>query len=310
MIQTKHSINLSLIILAEYNSPIIINLYILDILQLDGTIYHKYISMEFLGLEKKHIRNFQDFREEQTLRELKQTGDYRWNQYESSFLAYSLHFYRSGFDIRKFLENRANPVVVDFLGAGQALRDLKNEGLIHSGASVTLNDFRSKINPELIDQDLQNNLELIAGNVMSNSTWHKLDTWLTKQNQKILTPDIVDKEKIDLGMCNPGIGFFTFLHVWPSMRMFMVDRLCWQVAERLNPDSGVFISDLAIPYPEETNIHTIHKWRDIVNSNNFGVTIDLLAPDYQNREEFIIITRNGKIPSNTERKQIYDSNGL
>lgn len=108
----------------------------------------------------------------------------KWGVYESPLHAYERDFKTvlAEFGIpslRTFLAEKARSNggvrVIDFMGAGQALRDIPN---LDFGIAVTLVDRR---NEEIRRSDEQKNIMVIEGNLLTKETWDKISEALKKR---------------------------------------------------------------------------------------------------------------------------------
>ncbi len=82
-------------------------------------------------------------------------------------------------------------LVLDFMGYGQALRDLP----LTSGLAVALGDPRSEQEKQW---DARRNIAFVEGNVLKRSTWNEMQRWLDKQE--------VDDKKFNLILSRPVRG--------------------------------------------------------------------------------------------------------
>src|SRR3989344_9628481 len=112
------------------------------------------------------VKQFNKFRRSAITNEQKGKGDYGWIQYETPLWVYQQEFGRLLPSITGFLSQRRTSkrtFAIDFMAAGQAMRDLAEANAIDGGLSITLNDFRK---PDVIASDSKLHVDVLGGNIL------------------------------------------------------------------------------------------------------------------------------------------------
>ncbi len=156
----------------------------------------------------------------------------RWGMYESSIQNYEASF--APLNLRGSLEqlkrrNQSQPLyALDLMGAGQVMRDLKQEEIITAGVSATLTDTRNEAS--MMD-DVSQGLDVIGGDIMTQTPWSKLDRWLRDKGLP----------GFDLIICRAQGGFEELPHY-----VSYYEVLFWKAFNLLSPDGGQLFTQVPV----------------------------------------------------------------
>ena len=240
-------------------------------------------------------KQFNKFREKAVEDEKAGNGDYQWIQYGTRLPDTERGFKRLIPSITDFLTERkkVSPTyALDFMGDGQAMRDLSNTGAINAGLSITLNDFRK---PDVKISDSKLGVDVLSGNILDGRKTRELKDWIETKNPK--------HPYFDLIMSNPGIGFVSFRA--GRLAYGLVENIFWQGVNLLNPKGGVMVTYIPDIFRDRKSVF---KWISRVNSANVGLDLKLDTPHgYDNGQNILKVTRN-QIPNSSfdpSKKQQY-----
>ncbi len=210
--------------------------------------------------------------------ERKGAGEFAWQKYETPFEVYETEFNKL-LSVRSFLKERktmGKVFVMDFMGAGRAVRDLAQEGLVDGGLSVTLNDTRS---PGLQEQDETLGCDVLPENILYGTAIRHLREWTNRKNPS--------NPYFDLIMCSPGNGFVSFPN--GGIGSGMIESLFNKGIKLLDPNGGTMIINLPMNVLYSVDLD---NWIRTINSSNRGVEAAYApAREYDNGEYIMKVVR-------------------